>query len=132
MKVLQHFCSWVLVLQLSGLPALLAQPELLSPEAFEQAKEAYYLYASLGWTGAAAVRSVALGGITLAAIGAVTGGLLSIPATSLVRSFLWRVDVNDPWTYAGVAVALFVVATVASVLPALRLLRLNPAETLRN
>jgi len=40
--------------------------------------------------------------------------------------------VNDPWTYAGVAVALLVVATVASVLPALRLLRLNPAETLRN
>jgi putative ABC transport system permease protein len=32
----------------------------------------------------------------------------------------------------GVAAALFVVATVASVLPALRLLRLNPAETLRN
>ncbi len=87
---------------------------------------------ALGATGAAAVRSVSLGGITLAAIGAMTGGLLSIPATSLVRSFLWRVDVSDPWTYAGVALALFAVATVASVLPALRLLRLNPAETLRN
>jgi predicted permease len=87
---------------------------------------------ALGATGAAAVSSISLGGITLAAIGAVIGGLLSIPATSLVRSFLWRVDVNDPWTYAAVAVALFLVATVASVLPALRLLRLNPAETLRN
>jgi ABC-type antimicrobial peptide transport system permease subunit len=87
---------------------------------------------ALGATGAAAVRSVAFGGMALAALGALAGGLLSIPATSLVRSFLWRVDVNDPWTYAGVAVTLFLVATVASVLPALRLLRLNPAETLRN
>jgi predicted permease len=87
---------------------------------------------ALGATAVDAVRSVSLGGIALAAIGALAGGLLSIPATSLVRSFIWRVDVNDPWTYAGVAVALLVVATVASVLPALRLLRLNPAETLRN
>ena len=78
---------------------------------------------ALGATGADAVRSVSLGGITLAAIGAVIGGLLSIPATTLVRSFLWRVDVSDPWTYAAAATALLVVATVASVLPALRLLR---------
>jgi ABC-type antimicrobial peptide transport system permease subunit len=87
---------------------------------------------ALGATAAHAVRSVSLDGITLAAIGAVTGGLLSIPATSLVRSFLWRVEVRDPWTYAGVAIALLIVGAVASVVPALRLLRLNPAETLRN
>jgi predicted permease len=87
---------------------------------------------ALGATAGHAVRSVSLGGVTLAAIGAAIGGLLSIPATSLVRSFLWRVEVHDPWTYAGVAIALVLVATVASVLPALRLLRLNPAETLRN
>ncbi len=31
MKVLQHFCSWVLILQLSGVPALLAQPVLIQP-----------------------------------------------------------------------------------------------------
>ena len=87
---------------------------------------------ALGATAGHAVRSVSLSGVTLAAIGAVTGGLLSIPATSLVRSFLWRVEVHDAWTYAGVAIALLVVATIASVLPALRSLRLNPAETLRN
>ena len=71
------------------------------------------------------------GGILLAGAGAIAGGLLSIPATSLVRSFLWRVDANDPWTYAGVAIIMLVVAILASVLPALKLLRLNPAETLR-
>ncbi len=87
---------------------------------------------ALGATGADAVRSVSLGGITLAAIGAIAGGLLSIPATSLVKSFLWRVETSDPWTYVLVAIALLVVATVASILPAWRLLRLNPSETLRN
>ena len=87
---------------------------------------------ALGATAARAVRSVSLAGIGLATAGAIAGGLLSIPATSLVRSFLWRVEVNDPWTYAGVAILLLVVATIASVLPALKLLRLNPAETLRN
>jgi putative ABC transport system permease protein len=87
---------------------------------------------ALGATAINAVRSVSLGGIALAGIGAVIGAALSVPATSLVRSFLWRVETNDPWTYAGVAIALLAVATLASVLPALRLLRLNPAETLRN
>ena len=87
---------------------------------------------ALGATGVDAVRSVSLGGVALAGAGAIAGGLLSIPATSLVKSFLWRVEAGDPWTYVAVALALVVVATVASVLPALRLLRLNPAETLRN
>ena len=87
---------------------------------------------ALGATGADAVRSVSAGGIALAGVGGVIGGLLSVPATALVRSFLWRVDAGDPWTYAAVAVALLIVATIASVLPALRLLRLNPSEALRN
>jgi ABC-type lipoprotein release transport system permease subunit len=49
-----------------------------------------------------------------------------------VESFLWGVGQHDPTTYAGVALFLLAVATVASVLPALRILRLDPAETLRN
>jgi predicted permease len=87
---------------------------------------------ALGATPGRAVRAVTRGGILLAAAGSAGGVLLSIPAASLVRSFLWRVDPADPVTYAGVGVVLLVVATAASVLPALTLLRLNPAETLRN
>lgn len=87
---------------------------------------------ALGATSADAVRRVSMTGILLATAGAVAGLLLSIPATSLVRAFLWRVEASDPWTYAGVAGVLLVVSIVASLLPALKLLRLNPAETLRN
>ncbi len=68
----------------------------------------------------------------MVAAGAVAGALLSIPATSLVRAFLWHVGPGDPITYAGAGLVLLIVAVVASLLPALKLLRLNPAETLRN
>ncbi len=87
---------------------------------------------ALGATSADAVRAVSMTGILLTAAGAIAGLLLSIPATSLVRAFLWRVEASDPWTYAGVAGLLLVVAVVSSLLPALKLLRLNPAETLRS
>ncbi len=49
----------------------------------------------------------------------------------LIRHFVWGVSVSDPMTYAGVFVLLLAVATVASVKPALRILRLDPATTLR-
>ena len=87
---------------------------------------------ALGATAGATIRRVALGGIALAATGAVIGGLLSLAAVRLVQSFLWGVSEHDRATYIGVALLLLGIATVASVIPALRILRLDPAETLRN
>jgi predicted permease len=87
---------------------------------------------ALGASAGQAVRRVALGGIVLSFTGAVIGGLLSVLSVGLVQSFLVGVQPHDPMTYAGVALFLLIVATVASVLPALRILRLDPAETLRN
>jgi ABC-type antimicrobial peptide transport system permease subunit len=72
-----------------------------------------------------------MSGVLLVAVGSMAGFLLSIPATSLVRVFLWRVGTFDLVTYAGVAVTLLIVAVAASLIPALKLLRLNPAETLK-
>jgi predicted permease len=86
---------------------------------------------ALGATRAGTVRSVALGGVTLAAIGAVLGAALAVPASGLVASVLYDVPERDPLTYAGAAIFLLIVASVASVLPALRILRLDPAATLR-
>ncbi len=86
---------------------------------------------ALGATPAGTVRAVALGGVKLAAIGAVLGGLLAIPASTLVSSVLYDVAERDPLTYIGAAGFLLVVASAASLLPALRILRLDPATTLR-
>jgi ABC-type antimicrobial peptide transport system permease subunit len=68
----------------------------------------------------------------LAAIGAVAGGLLSLVSARMVAAFVWPAGTTDPATYVGVALVFLVVAAVASVIPALKILRLDPAETLRS
>lgn len=86
---------------------------------------------ALGATPGGTVRAVAWSGIMLAGIGAVIGAALAVPASSLVAGVLYGVAERDPWTYLGAAVFLFIVAAAASILPALRILKLDPATTLR-
>ena len=57
---------------------------------------------ALGATPGQTIRGIALGGIGLSAAGAIAGLLISIPAVTLVRSFLWNVQPHDPVTYVGV------------------------------
>ncbi len=68
-------------------------------------------------------------GLTLAGI--VLGAALARASVTLLRDMLWGVPATDPTTFVAVAFGLLAVAVVASVIPALRLLRLDPAETLR-
>jgi ABC-type antimicrobial peptide transport system permease subunit len=86
---------------------------------------------ALGATSARAIRSLASPGVTLAASGIVVGLLLARGATALVRHFVWGVSASDPATFVAVAVMLLAIAGGASILPALRILRLDPAQTLR-
>jgi len=78
------------------------------------------------------LRAVAGSGLTLAGMGALAGGVLSLPATSLIASFLIDVPRWDVPTYLGVTLLFFLVAATASITPALRILRLDPAKTLRD
>jgi ABC-type antimicrobial peptide transport system permease subunit len=87
---------------------------------------------ALGSTAAQAMRTAALPGILLSIAGAVIGGGLSVLAVRLVQKMLWRVTMHDPMTYAAVGIFLMIVAAVASTMPALKILRLNPARTLRD
>lgn len=57
-------------------------------------------------------------------------GRLSL--VSLLRHFLWGLAPTDLPTFAGVAAVLMTIATIASVVPALRILKLDPADTLRH
>lgn len=91
---------------------------------------------ALGATAGQTIRGVATSGVVLSLCGAVVGVGISVLAVRLVESlvsadYLWGVTGSDPVTYACVAVFLLVMATIASVIPALRILRLDPAETLR-
>jgi predicted permease len=77
------------------------------------------------------LQSVVVPGVVLSAVGVAVGALASVPATRLLQSFLWGVRPGDPATFATVVAVLLTVALVASVVPALRVLRLDPASTLR-
>jgi putative ABC transport system permease protein len=67
--------------------------------------------------------------ITLLGIGIGLGSALIIG--QLLRSFLFGIEPSDPWTLAGVCMALGVVAAIACLLPALRATRVSPLVALR-
>jgi ABC-type antimicrobial peptide transport system permease subunit len=77
-----------------------------------------------------------MSGILIALGGAVVGVGLAVLAVRVMESlvssdYLWGVSSRAPGTYVEVALFLLAIAAVASVLPALRILRVDPAETLR-
>ncbi len=86
---------------------------------------------ALGATSTSVVRSAASPGIVLSLAGIGAGQVLALFATRLLKSMLWGVPATDPLTFAIVALLLIVVATASSVIPALRLSKLDPATTLR-
>ncbi|HJR59450.1 MAG TPA: ABC transporter permease, partial [Vicinamibacterales bacterium] len=86
---------------------------------------------ALGATAARAVRTLAMPGILLAVAGTIIGSFAARGASTLLQSFVWGISPTDPATYIAVTVLFVAVATVSSVLPALRILRLDPAKTLR-
>ncbi|HWN39756.1 MAG TPA: FtsX-like permease family protein, partial [Gammaproteobacteria bacterium] len=88
---------------------------------------------ALGATTSRAIRSVAWSGIGLAAIGGGAGLILAWPVTQALdaRGMLWGVDSHDPATFVVGIGFLLLVAAIASVVPALKILRLDPAQALR-
>jgi putative ABC transport system permease protein len=49
-----------------------------------------------------------------------------------LQSYLYGIHATDPVTLAVVAAGLLLATLIASVIPASRILRLNPADTLRS
>jgi predicted permease len=86
---------------------------------------------ALGATSGQVITDVVAPGLTLAAIGVVVGGGTALAAVRLMRSYIWGVEPHDPVTLIAVIGTLLLVALIASVIPALRVLRLDPALTLR-
>jgi predicted permease len=104
---------------------------LIAQQVSERTRE-FGIRLALGASPSQTAWQVVLGGLWTSLAGVACGVGLSMLATSLVKSFLWHVTTSDPTTYVAAALFLLVVAGGASVLPALRILRLNPAVTLRD
>ncbi len=85
----------------------------------------------LGATTQNVIRTAALPGIRISLAGIAAGIVLALCATRLLKSLIWGVRANDPQTFLSVSLLLLLVAAIASFIPALRLTRLDPAETLR-
>jgi ABC-type lipoprotein release transport system permease subunit len=58
--------------------------------------------------------------------------MVALGAARIMRHLIWGISPTDTATFAGVCGLFLVVAAVASLLPAWRITRLNPAATLRN
>jgi len=86
---------------------------------------------ALGATGGRVMRTVVAPGIALTAFGLALGGVAAFGVTRLMQAFIWGVRPTDPLTFCVVMLGLLAVALVASLVPALRVLRLDPALTLR-
>lgn len=71
-------------------------------------------------------------GIIMAIAGLVIGCALAYGASGLIRNLLWGVRENDPFTFVAVVATLLAVAVTASVMPALRVRKLDPVSLLRS
>ena len=86
---------------------------------------------ALGASARQAIAAVVMPGLILALVGVVIGAAVALWSARLLQSFVWGVTPADPLTFAGVLALLLAIAFAASVIPALRVLRLDPASTLR-
>jgi putative ABC transport system permease protein len=77
------------------------------------------------------VRLVVREGMTPALIGIAVGIVAALAAAKLLEKLVFGVSAGDPWTLAGVAGTLALVALLASLVPAYRASRLNPLEVLK-
>lgn len=87
---------------------------------------------ALGATPKQLVRTAAAPGIALSLGGIGCGVMLALVAARLLKSLIWRISGADPLTFVSVSVLVVLIAALSSILPALRLTRLDPAQTLRN
>jgi putative ABC transport system permease protein len=71
-------------------------------------------------------------GVSMTVIGIVIGIAGASAASAALSTLLFGISRVDPITYAVVCALLLAVATLASVLPALRAARVDPASTLRS
>jgi predicted permease len=122
-----------LLASLSGLALLLAIVGiygLMSQSVVDRRRE-LGIRMALGATVSESIREATLPGVTLALAGVAVGCSLAGLSAKVLTHLVWGVTTTDPGTYISVAAGLLLVAGLASLIPALRITRLNPADTLR-
>jgi ABC-type lipoprotein release transport system permease subunit len=78
------------------------------------------------------MRLVLVSGAKLGLAGSVIGAVVAVFATRLMSSMLFDVDPLDPAVLVLAAVAIFLLALAASILPARRAAQVEPMQALRS
>ena len=86
---------------------------------------------ALGSTLGQAMRHMASSGVAAAVGGVVVGLVGAVFVLRVMKSAIYGVSTYDPVTLVTVPLVLVAIAAAASLLPALRIARIDPAETLR-
>jgi predicted permease len=86
---------------------------------------------ALGATPGRAVWAAGGGGIRLAALGLVVGGVATVGVARIMKNLIWGVAPYDPVILASLVGVLGLLAAVASFVPAARVGRMDPARILR-
>jgi ABC-type antimicrobial peptide transport system permease subunit len=86
---------------------------------------------ALGARRSQVVRMVFLQNAAVAVTGSVAGLVAALLASRALASFLYGISARDPWVFAGSIFALALIASAASLLPALRSARINPMTAIR-
>ena len=116
-----------------SLAVLLAMIGLWSSVSYavSQRRHEFAVRVAVGATPTRVVRLVLNDGLRTALVACAAGLLLAAGTTPLIRDLLLQVSPRDPAVFAAVAAGVLAVATLASLWPALRASRVDPAETLR-
>lgn len=123
-----------LVAALGGVALLLAAigiHGLIASGVTERTRE-FGIRMAMGATAGQTIRAAAMPGVWMALAGLVVGCGVAVGVSGLIRTLLWGVRPNDPLTFVVVVGTLLLVAVAASVLPALRVKRLDPVSLLRS
>ena len=99
--------------------------------AVSQRRHEFAVRLAVGASPARLVRLVLNDGLRTALIACAAGLLIASATTRLIGDLLFNVSPRDPAVFAAVAAGVLAVATLASLWPALRASRVNPAEALR-
>ena len=124
MVLLAGFAGVGLVLAAAGIYGLLAYSVL-------QRTREFGVRVALGATRRQILMSVLRSGAMLALAGVAIGTLAALALTRTLQNFVWGVSTLDPPTFVAVAIVLVAVAAAASLVPAIRAVRLDPVRALR-
>jgi predicted permease len=132
-SVAQPRFAAAVLLSFAGIALLLAAIGLYGVLSYSVARRQREIgvRSALGATRGRLVGMIVREGVTLTVIGLALGVLLAAGATRFMQSLLIGIAPLDPWSFGAAALALLLVAVVASAVPARRALGVDPVTALR-